>query len=353
MHCELWAGQRPVPGRSRRLSPLREAEGWDGVAFTDSPALSGDPFVAIALAASVTSSIQLSVSVTNPVTRHPAVVAATVASLHAESGGRVSLGVGRGDSALAHIGQAPASVGQLDAFIVSVQTLLRGQDVEFDEPTRGGRAFADRVVHADRPSVTRLRWLPEARLSGKPPVYVVGTGPRVLRVGAKVADRVTLAVGADPSRVRWGVETARAACPEVPVGAYVNVVVDTDVERALRHAAGRIAVFARFAAMHGTTTGPADAETQRVTQNAARSYQLTRHSSVTGAQAATITPAFARTFAIIGAPGHCVARLLELAALGVDRFHVVGPGPGAYGSASRELFVRHVLPAFRDQQRDG
>ena len=42
------------------------------------------------------------------------------------------LGIGRGDSSLAHIGKKPASVSALEAYIVRLQRYLRGEVVERD-----------------------------------------------------------------------------------------------------------------------------------------------------------------------------------------------------------------------------
>ena len=42
-------------------------------------------------------------------------------------------------------------------------------------------------------------------------VDVFGTGPRVIRIGALLADRVTFAVGANPARIAWALEIARTA----------------------------------------------------------------------------------------------------------------------------------------------
>src|SRR5215211_1924899 len=86
-----------------RSAERAEREGWDGIVVVDSQNLSGDPFVGLALAARETSRLRLGTGVSNPATRHPAAAAAAIASVHVASGGRAVLGVGRGDSALAHL----------------------------------------------------------------------------------------------------------------------------------------------------------------------------------------------------------------------------------------------------------
>jgi 5,10-methylenetetrahydromethanopterin reductase len=55
-----------------------------------------------------------------------------------------------------------------------------------------------------------------------------------------------------------------------------------------------------------------------------------------------------RRFAIVGSPSHCTERLLQLVALGLERFVIVGPGyhPEARKSGPG-LFVSEVMPAVR------
>ena len=65
-----------------------ERAGFDGFAVVDSQNLSGDPYVALALAARETERVKLMTGVTNPATRHAAATASAIASVHAISGGR-------------------------------------------------------------------------------------------------------------------------------------------------------------------------------------------------------------------------------------------------------------------------
>jgi len=101
-----------VPGYAAARVRRVEAEGWTGMGIVDSQCLSGDPYVAAALAGAATSRLKLATAVTNTATRHPAVAATAAASVQAEIGGRFVLGIGRGDSALAYIGLAPAPPAQ-------------------------------------------------------------------------------------------------------------------------------------------------------------------------------------------------------------------------------------------------
>ena len=348
---ELWTGIRPVPGRARRLAQALEEEGWDGISFTDSQCLSGDVFVAMTAAAMTTIQIKLATGVTNPATRHPTVTAAAIASVNIEADGRASLGLGRGDSALSNIGAAPASMATLTDYLRRVRALLSGAEVSFAD--EGMPAIDERLPHKNRPRASRLHWLPGVQVRPPVPVSLVSSGPQGIMVGAEFADRVTLAVGADPARVRWAVQTVRAVNPHIPIAAYVNVVVDDDVDRAWRSARGRVAVFARFAAMRGAAQGPGQEKDLATMQRVAAGYELTRHSSAVASHNDVLTEDFCRTFAVIGPPGHCVARLRELAELGVDRLHIVGPNTSPQRQQSRRRFVREVMPRLREPYRSG
>jgi 5,10-methylenetetrahydromethanopterin reductase len=155
-------------------------------------------------------------------------------------------------------------------------------------------------------------------------------------------------VGADPARVRWGIDTARAA-GAASVGAFVNVVAHTDVAVARELASGGVATFARFSVMHGTVSGPADADQRDSLTAVHDAYDMTRHTQVGSPQAATLTADFIDRFGIVGRPDACVGRLAELVGLGLDKLIVTGPTLGADADearAARERFIVEVLPAL-------
>jgi alkanesulfonate monooxygenase SsuD/methylene tetrahydromethanopterin reductase-like flavin-dependent oxidoreductase (luciferase family) len=81
-----------------------EADGWDGMLFTDIQNLSMEVFGSLYFAASATSRLELGTAVTNLVTHHPAVMASALATLHQVSVGRAHIGVGRGETALELVG---------------------------------------------------------------------------------------------------------------------------------------------------------------------------------------------------------------------------------------------------------
>jgi 5,10-methylenetetrahydromethanopterin reductase len=338
-----------------RAAARAEADGWDGMMVVDSQNLSGDAFVALALAARETSILHLGTGVTNPATRHPAATAAAIASVHVASRGRAHLGVGRGDSSLAHLGLAPVAPADLEAFVRVTRAYLRGEPVTFAELaqfSRSGLRHVDTLGLADGPSDSRLHWLPDDL--SPVPVEVVATGPKVLGIASRSADRVLLAVGADTDRVTAAVERARAA-GATSLGAFVNVVAHPDQVVARRLAAGGLSTFARFSAMDGQVRTPIDAESEKVLHDVHDAYDMGRHTRAGSPQADRLTGEFIDRFGVVGPPEVCIERLRALAALGIDRFVVVGPSRDAdrdEATLATRLFAAEVLPALRDDHGD-
>jgi 5,10-methylenetetrahydromethanopterin reductase len=348
---ELWTTGIAHADWAPRAAARAEAAGWDGMVVVDSQNLSGDPFVALALAARETSSLRLGTGVTNPATRHPAAAAAAIESVHVASRGRAVLAIGRGDSALAHLGLAPAPVGELERFVRLTRRYLRGEPVDFEDLhpyERAGARPVDVMGLAERPRDSRLHWLP-ADLDPVP-VEVVATGPKALALAGAAADRTLLAVGADPERVAWAAGQARSAGAS-SIGAFVNVVTHHDEATARRLAAGGVTTFARFSAMDGAVRSPIDAESEQVLHAVHDAYDMREHTRGGSPQAAKLTAGFIDRFGIVGPPDHCITRLHALVELGIDRFIVVGPSIDAdreQAVLAMQTFSQEVLPAVKE-----
>lgn len=341
------------PTRAVQAAQRAEQSGWDGILVVDSQNLSGDSYVALTAMALSTGKIKIGTGVTNPVTRHPAVTASAIASVQRLSGGRAVLGIGRGDSALAHLGKAPAGVKVLQRYLAALQGYLRGDEVAF-----GALEFSEQVAPdvatlglADTPETSQLRWLNERDV--KVPVEVASTGPRVIETAARLADRVMLALGADVDRLRWGIETVNAAASEagrdVAIGAYVNMACHPDREVARALVQGGLTTFARFSVMHGNVRGTVSDEQRDVLTRLHDAYDMKQHTRSDSQQAAVLTPSFIDQYAIVGPPDECIARLQTLTSMGIDKVAVIGPTAGVDREAAREaeqLVVSEVLPAF-------
>lgn len=334
-----------------------EAEGWDGQTFKDTQSIGGDPYVMMGAWAVATERLKLMTSVTNPFTRHVAVTAASIATVQAISRGRAVLGVGRGDSALAFVGRAPVNLAGFQRSLGELQALLGGGKIAFGGQTPGADAPSlDTLSLGDRPTESGLDWLPADM--AKPPLDVAATGPKVIGMAARIAERVTFSVGAIPDRIRWALDIARAARAEaglpedgVSYGAQIIVVCHTDRDTAMEIAASAVAPLARFQVIQGKVQGPVKDGDPENFDLLRRAYDMNKHGKTLEAKklvGASLSPDFIERFAIVGPPDRCTERLLELVGCGLQRFILVGPGyfPEA-GGARRSLFATEVLPAVR------
>jgi len=234
-----------------------------------------------------------------------------------------------------------------ERYLAQVQAYLRGDEVAFADLGSDVVAEVGTLGLAGQPGSSQLHWLPPDL--PKVPMTVAATGPKVIDAAARTSDRITFALGADPERVRWGVERARAVRADLGLGAFVNVVCHDDADTARALASGGMSTFARFNVMHGTTHGPMGDDARGLLQDVHDAYDMRAHTRAGSPQAERLTTEFADSFAVLGPPDRCVARLQALTDLGLDHLVIVGPSLGADPTEARhahQRFVAEVLPAL-------
>jgi 5,10-methylenetetrahydromethanopterin reductase len=355
---EVWTTSFSIPQWTARQGIIVEDLGFDGITVSDSQNLSADPYVTMTAVAARTSTLKVAPSVTNPVTRDAAVTACGIASVQAESRGRAVLGIGRGDSALAHIGLAPASVAHFEDYLSRVQGYLRGEPVPFQRSSYRtvGVKDIETLGLVNAPEASVMSWIRPDQ--PKVPVYATATGPKVIDAAARVADGINFAVGVDPVRVKWAIDRARAARAaagldpgELSLGMYISVVPEVDQDAARKLISGDVASFARFSVMHGVAVGEVSDESKKTLQDIHAAYDMNEHFRDTSAQAKVLTDDFIDTYAITGPPGRCTELIAELLSLGLDRLLVSTSARGSDRGRTdgyREVFAREVLPVLRE-----
>src|ERR1700742_4471176 len=143
--------------------------GYELLTTGDSQSLWADPFVTMTVAARRTTRPRLAITVSNPMTRHPAVVASMATALQQISGDRFAYGISSGDSALRNIGVRPARVAELEEYVLCVQAMCDGRPATYQG--------------ADQ----QLRW------GHRPtPVWLAAEGPRTLELAGRIARGVVL-----------------------------------------------------------------------------------------------------------------------------------------------------------------
>ena len=156
-----------------------EAAGFSGVGVHDHQHSGRDVFLALALAAERSSRLTLYPATSNPVTRHPMVLASLANSLEEIAPGRVRLTIGPGYLSVGNIGRPRASVNRMREAVLLVRRLLHGEQVELNGVT------------------TRLRNV----TNPPPPVLMTAAGPRMMELAGEVADGAFVLVGLHPAAV--------------------------------------------------------------------------------------------------------------------------------------------------------
>jgi alkanesulfonate monooxygenase SsuD/methylene tetrahydromethanopterin reductase-like flavin-dependent oxidoreductase (luciferase family) len=109
------------------LAQAIEEAGLDGIGVADSPHLHGALYPVVHHILASTSAVTVGPFVTNPVTRHPSVHAADLDALECLFPGRVSFGIGTGDSAVTSVGLRPATAADLARCVETVRVRVGGR----------------------------------------------------------------------------------------------------------------------------------------------------------------------------------------------------------------------------------
>jgi probable F420-dependent oxidoreductase len=298
----------------------------------DSHILWQEGYMFLTLAAAATSRIKLGHCVTNPGIREPTVTASAYATLQDISGGRMVMGMGRGDSSRRVVGLQPVPVKQFEAALGMIKDLMNGREVQWN----------DRSL--------QLEWA-----QGKPeiPMYVAGYGPRTLRVAGRIGDGVVIQL-ADPEITRWIIERCQNAAVEAGRDAdalapmvCAPAVVDADVPRRREETRWFPAMVSNHVkdliARYGTN-GEIPAALTDYAQ-AVKDYDYSEHSRVGAEHGKYISDEIVDRFCFLGDVDDHVAKLRELEALGVRQVNLYLMTSSIDDTLER--YGREVIPQFQ------
>jgi probable F420-dependent oxidoreductase len=296
------------PARSVALAKQAEEAGFSYGWVFDSHVLWQDPYPLLTLMAAQTERMRLGTCVTNPAVRDVTVTASSLATLNLISGGRMDLGIGRGDSSRRVLGKKPTTLADLEEAALKIRALATGQEVE----------------HEGQP--VQMPWVdPEAPL----PIWVAAYGPKALHLTGRIADGVILQF-ADPNLIRWCLgflhEGARAAGRDpasIKVMAAAPVWVSDDLELARERVRWFPALVSNHVvdllARYDQSVLPPEL-TAYVGERSGYDYR--KHAEVGSSNAAFVSDEVVDRFCIVGPPEEQRRRLAELAALGVSQFNI-------------------------------
>ena len=311
------------------LARQAEAAGFEHGWLFDSHVLWRDPYPLLTLMAGATERMRLGTCVTNPGTREPTVTASALATLDEISGGRMDLGIGRGDSARRVLGKPPITLAHTEEAIRVIRALVAGETIEYE---------GTKLV---------FPWTRGWTL----PVWVAGYGPMAIAMTGRIADGIILQL-ADPDLVRWFVGQLRDAAvaasrpaDAVKVQAAAPAHVgprDLGRERTRwfpalvsNHVVDLVSKYPREQLPEALTGYISDRT----------GYDYHHHAEVGSSNAAFVGDEVTDRFCILGGADEQIAKLRELADAGVDQFNLYLMNGDE--ESQLEAYGSDVIPALR------
>ena len=306
-----------VPADIIASARLADEMGFSTLWVLDSHLLFHEVYTLLGALAVSTERIRLGTAVTNPLTRHPTVTASAFSTLAELSGGRATLGISVGDSALKSMNLDVARMATLAETVALCRKLLRGEAVSCGE---GKMAQLPRVA----PPV---------------PIYVAATGPKMLALAGKIADGVILMNGVAPELiceaariVRAGARAADREQESVRIAVW-----------AACHPSRDAVKFNVARAILRNIPGPVDDLTRKVAAQVKEAYDYRQHGDARADFARLIPDEIVARYAFFGDPSAIARQIASLAACDVDE--VVLAIPTAPKIASRSAVMRDLAPA--------
>jgi probable F420-dependent oxidoreductase len=299
---------KPDMSVERMVALTRQAEeaGFEYGWMFDSHVLWLEPYPLLTLMAENTKRMKLGPCVTNPAVRDITVTSSLFATLNLISGGRMQLGIGRGDSSRRVLGKKPVTSATLEQAVADFRSLTSGKEIEFEG------------------SPARLTWA-----TGAPPVWIAGYGPKVLEMAGRVADGIILQF-ADPDLIEWclgfvkkGAQSAGRDFRKIEVMAAAPVWISDD----LKVARDRVRWFPALVSNHVVDLvsryKPEElppALTSYVRNRGGYDYQ--QHCEVDSSNSKFVTDEVVDRFCLVGSADAHLKKLRTLAAAGVTQFNI-------------------------------
>ena len=310
------------------LTRQADAAGFQYGWIFDSHILWLEPYPLLTLMASNTKNMRLGPCVTNPAVRDITVTASLFATLNLISGGRMQLGIGRGDSSRRVLGKKPVSYGQLEEAVKTFRELTAGHEIEYD-----GQA-------------TRISWA-----TGSPPVWVAGYGPKVLEMAGRVADGVILQF-ADPDLIEWcvsfvkkGADAAGRDFKKIEIMSAAPVWASRDLKIAREHVRWFPALVSNHVVDLVSRYKPEElppALTSYIKHKDKYDYQ--EHCEVGSEHSKFVTDEVVDRFCLVGPIEAHREKLKKLASVGVTQFNIYLMCGDE--EATLETYKKEVLPQF-------
>lgn len=327
------------PDLNEHLEWARRADdlGYELLGFGDTQCLLPDLHVAMGASAGVTSNALLAPTVSNPVTRHPAVVASAFGALQQISDGRVRYCVGSGDSAVTLLGERAARVDEMREHAEAFKALTSGREAHWR-----GKSFQ---LEWETPSV---------------PLWLAAEGPRMLALAGEIADGVLMGNGLTEDVVRDNLRRVSDAAvaagrdpDEIEPWFFAKIVLCESEEQAWTDLAWTLAATAHHAFGHRLDDRFVPDELHEPMRRLVTGYVGREHNGLAHPPTQNsalvvdngLTDFLGPRFLIAGPPERVCERIEELASWGATNLFT----PAMFGDpiGYTESIAKHVVAALR------
>jgi 5,10-methylenetetrahydromethanopterin reductase len=312
----------PLP-KMIQLAKLAEELGYSHVWIGDSHLIWREAYVNMAAAALNTKTVKLGTGVTNPLTRHPSVVASAYATLEELAPGRFIVGIGLGDSSVETMGMKPAKLDFFERTIGEMRELIAGKEVQL--PT--GK------IHLKHPAEKRM------------PIYIAASGPKMLELSGKIADGIIVLVGvADEylaqakAKIEAGAKAAGRKLADIHLVLWVPCAVSdkAPAKDAVKAHVARVVAHPQPYVL--------DEKEQKVLAEIRKTYDYYSHMEQEANHAEVIPDWLVDKFAIAGSVAECRAQVERIKKSGIQQIAII---PYSAPGGSREETMRGFAKAVR------
>lgn len=318
----------PPPTRWADLARRAEDNGFDYVWMWDSHVLWQEVYPIFTLMAERTERVKLGPCVTNPATRDITVTASVLATLDDISGGRMVVGMGRGDSARRVIGKKPVPVDRIAWASEIIRDLVAGKEVDYEG------------------TPVQMKW---ARWPLE--VWIAAYGPKALRTCGRVADGLIMQL-ADPFIIEWslryvreGAEEAGRRFEDIRIMSAAPTFITDDLPAAREQVRWFPALVSNHVVDLVNRYSTEELPRELTDYIASREgYDYREHARRGASHAEFVPDDIVDRFCVIGTVEQVKEKLAHLASLGVHQFNIYSMVEGP--DRIIDLYGSEIIPAF-------
>ena len=304
------------------LAKVSEESGFSHIWVGDSHLIWREAYVNMTAMMLNTTKVKFGTGVTNPLTRHPSVLASAYATLEEYAPGRMIVGIGLGDSSVETMGLKPSTLANFEKSLEQMRELFAGKEAQLPS----GK------IHLLHPCKRKV------------PIYIAASGPKMLELSGRIADGIIILVGvADDyiaharEKIAAGAQAAGRKLADISLVLWVPCAVSET-------ASAKDAVKAHVARVVAHPLPYVlDPNEQKVLEEIRKTYDYYHHMDQQANHAEVIPDWLVDKFAIAGTVDQCRAQIERIKKSGIQQIAII---PYAPPDGSRAETIRGFAKAM-------